>query len=69
MGAMQEDLQSLGMLGEPLLPVDGERDGRLWPHTRQQALFLGDRACLSLGLRLSHTVVTCVEPELSCRWS
>ena len=48
---MQEDLQALGMRVEPFLPVDGERAGRLWPLTRQQGLSLGDRACLSLGLR------------------
>jgi ribonuclease VapC len=56
---MQEDLQALGMRVEPFLPVDGERAGRLWPLTRQQGLSLADRACLSLGLRLGLTVVTC----------
>ncbi len=56
---MLEDLQTLGMRIEPFLPVDGERAGRLWPLTRRQGLSLGDRACLSLGLRLSLTVVTC----------
>ena len=56
---MLEDLQALGMRIEPFLPVDGERAGRLWPLTRRQGLSLGDRACLSLGLRLSLTVVTC----------
>jgi PIN domain nuclease of toxin-antitoxin system len=39
--------------------VEGMRAGQLWPHTRQQGLSLGDRACLSLGLRLGLTVVTC----------
>jgi len=56
---MQADLQALGMRVEPFLPVDGERAGRLWPLTRQQGLSLADRACLSLGLRLGLTVVTC----------
>ena len=56
---MQEDLQALGMRVEPFLPVDGERAGRLWPLTRQHGLSLADRACLSLGLRLGLTVVTC----------
>ena len=55
----QADLQTLGMRIEPFLPVDGERAGRLWPLTRRQGLSLGDRACLSLGLRLGLTVVTC----------
>ena len=56
---MLEDLQALGMRIEPFLPVDGERAGRLWPLTRRQGLSLDDRACLSLGLRLGLTVVTC----------
>ena len=56
---MQADLQALGMRVEPFLPGDGERAGRLWPLTRQQGLSLADRACLSLGLRLGLTVVTC----------
>ena len=56
---MLEDLQTLGMRIEPFLPVDGERAGRLWPLTRRQGLSLANRACLSLGLRLSLTVVTC----------
>lgn len=56
---MRDDLQALGMQVEPFLAVDGERAGQLWLHTRQQGLSLGDRACLSLGLRLGLTVVTC----------
>jgi len=56
---IQDDLQALGMRVEPFLPVDGERADRLWPLTRQLGLSLGDRACLSLGLRLGLTVVTC----------
>lgn len=56
---MREELQSLGMGVEPFLAVDGERAGQLWPLTRQQGLSLGDRACLSLALRLDLKVVTC----------
>jgi PIN domain nuclease of toxin-antitoxin system len=56
---MQEDLQALGMRVEPFWPADGESAGRLWPLTRQHGLSLADRACLSLGLRLGLTVVTC----------
>ena len=56
---MREELQALGMQVEPFLAVDGEKTGQLWPHTRQLGLSLGDRACLSLGLRLGLTVVTC----------
>jgi PIN domain nuclease of toxin-antitoxin system len=56
---MLEDLQALGMKVEPFLPVDGAMAGRLWAPTRQLGLSLGDRACLSLGLRLGLTVLTC----------
>jgi PIN domain nuclease of toxin-antitoxin system len=56
---MREELQSLGMGVEPFLAVDGERAGQLWPITQQQGLSLGDRACLSLALRLDLKVVTC----------
>jgi ribonuclease VapC len=54
----QEDLQALGMRVEPFLPVACKNAGRLWPLTLEQTLPLADRACLSLGLRLSLTVVT-----------
>jgi PIN domain nuclease of toxin-antitoxin system len=56
---MLEDLQALGMKVVPFLPVDGAMAGRLWAPTRQLGLSLGDRACLSLGLRLELTVLTC----------
>lgn len=56
---MQADLQALGMRVEPFLPVDGEQAALLWPLTRELCLSLADRACLSLGLRLGLTVVTC----------
>ncbi|MCM0590218.1 MAG: type II toxin-antitoxin system VapC family toxin [Gloeotrichia echinulata IR180] len=55
---MQDDLQSLGLVLEPFTPEDGEVAGRLWEQTRQYGLSLGDRACLSLGLRLGVTVFT-----------
>jgi len=56
---MREELQALGLHVEPFLATDGERAGQLWHLTRQQGLSLGDRACLSLGLRLGLKVVTC----------
>jgi ribonuclease VapC len=56
---MRDDLQALGVRVEPFLPEDGEQAGRLWSLTRQQGLSLGDRACLSLGLRLGLAVLTC----------
>lgn len=45
-------------MGEPFTPEDGEIAGRLWEQTRQCGLSFGDRACLSLGLRLGVTVLT-----------
>ncbi len=55
---MLDDLQSLGLVVEPFTTEDGEMAGRLWAQTRQAGLSLGDRACLSLGLRLSVPVLT-----------
>jgi ribonuclease VapC len=56
---MLDDLQSLGLMVEPFTPEDGEMAGRLWEQTRQAGLSLGDRACLSLGLRLGVPILTC----------
>lgn len=56
---MLDDLQSLGLTVEPFRAEDGEMTGRLWEQTRQAGLSLGDRACLSLGLRLGISVLTC----------
>lgn len=55
---MLDDLQALGLVVEPFMPEDGELTGRLWEQTRQYGLSLGDRACLSLGLRLGVSVLT-----------
>ena len=55
---MLDDLQALGLVVEPFTPEDGEMAGRLWEQTRQYGLSLGDRACLSLGLRLNIPVLT-----------
>ena len=55
---MLDDLQALGLVVEPFTPEDGEMAGRLWEQTRQAGLSLGDRACLSLGLRLNVPVLT-----------
>ena len=55
---MLNDLQALGLVVEPFTPEDGELAGRLWEQTRQAGLSLGDRACLSLGLRLDVSVLT-----------
>lgn len=53
------DLQALGLRIEPFTVEDGEMTGRLWQQTYQAGLSLGDRACLSLGLRLAVPVLTC----------
>jgi len=55
---MLDDLQAMGLVVEPFTPEDGEMAGRLWERTRQAGLSLGDRACLSLGLRLGVDVLT-----------
>jgi PIN domain nuclease of toxin-antitoxin system len=55
---MLDDLQALGLVVEPFTPLDGEVAGRLWEQTRSFGLSLGDRACLSLGLRLGVAVLT-----------
>ena len=52
------DLLALGLRIEPFTPEDGEIAGRLWLETRQAGLSLGDRACLSLSLRLGCPVLT-----------
>ena len=56
---MFDELQALGLKIEPFIVEDGELTGRLWTHTKQAGLSLGDRACLSLGLRLDVPVLTC----------
>lgn len=55
---MLDDLQVLGLVIEPFTPEDGLITGKLWQQTRQYGLSLGDRACLSLGLRLNVPVLT-----------
>jgi ribonuclease VapC len=55
---MLDDLQALGLVVEPFTSEDGEVAGRLWEQTRSFGLSLGDRACLSLGLRLGVVVLT-----------
>jgi PIN domain nuclease of toxin-antitoxin system len=55
---MLDDLQALGLVVEPFTSLDGEVAGRLWEQTRKYGLSLGDRACLSLGLRLGVVVLT-----------
>lgn len=56
---MQEDLEALGLTIAPFSSQEAEMAGRLWLHTRQAGLSLGDRACLSVGMELNVPVLTC----------
>jgi PIN domain nuclease of toxin-antitoxin system len=56
---MREDLAALGLTIAPFSPEDAEMAGQLWLQTRQTGLSLGDRACLSVGIRLNVPVLTC----------
>lgn len=55
---VRQNLQGLGLAVESFTPEDGEMTGQLWSQTREYGLSLGDRACLSLGLRLEATILT-----------
>ena len=55
---MREDLEALGLEIVSFTLEDGEMAGRMWLQTRQVGLSLGDRACLSLGIRLDVPVLT-----------
>lgn len=55
---MRDELKALGLEIYPFLLEDAEVTGQLWLQTRQYGLSLGDRACLSLAMRLSVPVVT-----------
>ena len=55
---MREDLAAVGLEIVSFAPEDGEMAGQLWLQTRQVGLSLGDRACLSLGMRLTVPVLT-----------
>ncbi len=55
---MRKDLEALGLMIAPFSPEDAEMAGQLWLQTRQAGLSLGDRACLSVGMRLNVPVLT-----------
>lgn len=55
---MLEELQALGLKVEIFTVNDGELAGLLWAKTKSFGLSLGDRACLSLGLRMGVSVLT-----------
>jgi ribonuclease VapC len=53
-----EDVEGLGLSILPFTLEEAETAGRLWLETRPCGLSLGDRACLSLGIRLGVPVLT-----------
>lgn len=55
---MLDDFAALGLTVLPFTAEEAETAGRLWAQTRRHGLSLGDRACLSLGLRLNIPVLT-----------
>ena len=55
---MRDDLEALGLTISPFTPEEAEIAARLWQQTQQYGLSLGDRACLSLGIRLGVPVLT-----------
>lgn len=55
---MQKDITALGLNILPFTADEADFAGRLWQHTRQFGLSLGDRACLSLGRSLQARVLT-----------
>ena len=55
---MREDLEALGLRIVPFTAEEAEIAAQLWQKTRQGGLSLGDRACLSTGIRLDTTVLT-----------
>ncbi|ELR99505.1 type II toxin-antitoxin system VapC family toxin [Gloeocapsa sp. PCC 73106] len=57
----EKALQMLSLLGIEVLPFeesDAWTSGFLYPETKHLGLSLGDRACISLGLRLQRTILT-----------
>jgi PIN domain nuclease of toxin-antitoxin system len=55
---MTDDLVALGVTVEPFTVQDSEAAARLRSATRTAGLALGDRACLSLALRMEATAIT-----------
>ena len=55
---MRDDLEALGLKIVSFTAEEAELAGRLWQQTRQAGLSLGDRACLSVGIKLKALVLT-----------
>jgi len=61
-GMPEESIRTaVAPLGLEIVPFDEDlsyQTGLLYPLTYQHGLSLGDQACLALGLRLNHPVIT-----------
>ena len=55
---MRDDLEALGLKILSFTAEEAELAARLWQQTRQAGLSLGDRACLSVGIKLKALVLT-----------
>ncbi len=55
---LRADVGALGLQVIPFTADDAETAGRLWQETKPYGLSLGDRACLSIGVRLGLPVLT-----------
>lgn len=55
---MRGDLEALGLHIAPFGAEEAEISAQLWQQTRSTGLSLGDRACLSTGIRLNVPVLT-----------
>ncbi len=58
-----EDFQEAGMTVASFAVQDGEMAARLWSKTKSSGLSLGDRAYLSLAIRLDMAVLTSAFPK------
>ncbi len=55
---LREDLEALGLRILPFNAEEAEIAAQLWQQSRHVGLSLGDRACLSVGMRLEAPVLT-----------
>jgi ribonuclease VapC len=55
---MAQEFTEVGVNFEPFTPQQAETAARLWFHTRNRGLALGDRACLALALDKGLPVIT-----------
>ena len=55
---MLEEVNEMGLIIEPFTPLQADQPAHLWEVTRHLGLSLADRACLSLFLEQSSSVLT-----------